>query len=105
MQTFRIDIPETMVKDPMDVTRLQEEIAHKLEAIPGVSSVGFSRNIPMDDSAMDGADHDRGPCLCSRRNPPRARYGFLAPGFLKTLGIPLVAGREYTWNDIYNSLR
>ena len=24
VQTFRIDIPETMVKDPMDVTRLQE---------------------------------------------------------------------------------
>jgi hypothetical protein len=26
----------------------------------------------------------------------------LAPGFLKTQGTPLVAGRDFTWTDIYN---
>jgi len=102
VQTFRIDIPETMVKNPMDVTRLQEEIAHKLEAIPGVSSVGFSRNLPMDGGQWGEPITIEGRVYGSGEIPPRARYGFLAPGFLKTLGIPLVAGREYTWNDIYN---
>jgi predicted permease len=29
------------------------------------------------------------------------RFTFGAPGFLKTLGIPLVAGRDFTWNEIF----
>jgi predicted permease len=102
IQTFRVDIPETMVKDPMDVTRLEEEISHKLEAIPGVSSVGISRNLPMDGGLWGEPIAIEGRVYGPGEIPPRARYGFLAPGFLKTLGIPLVAGREYTWNDIYN---
>lgn len=102
VQTFRVDIPETMVKDPMDVTRLQEEISHKLEAIPGVSSVGFSRNLPMDGGMWSGPITIEGRVFGPGELPPRARYDFVAPGFLKTMGIPLVAGREYTWNDIYS---
>jgi len=102
VQTFRIDIPETMVKDPMDVTRLEEAIAHKLEAIPGVSSVGISRNLPMDKSAWTGPMVIEGRVYAPGENMPRARFGFLAPGFLKTLGTPLVAGREFTWSEIYS---
>ncbi len=102
VQTLRVDIPETMVKEPMDVTRLEEAIAHKLEAIPGVSAVGISRNIPMDNSAWTGPMALEGRVYAPGENLPRARFGFLAPGFLKTLGTPLVAGREFTWNDIYN---
>jgi predicted permease len=102
VETFRVDIPDTMVKDPMDVTRLEEGIAHKLEAIPGVSSVGISRNLPMDNSAWTGPIAIEGRVYAPGENLPRARFGFLAPGFLKTLGTPLVAGREFTWNDIYN---
>jgi predicted permease len=100
VQTFRVDIPDTLVKNPVDVTRLEEEISHKLEAIPGVSSVGISRNLPMDDSLWGGPIAVEGQVYA--KNPPRARFGFLAPGFLKTQGTPLVAGRDYTWSDIYN---
>ncbi|HZU31063.1 MAG TPA: ABC transporter permease [Candidatus Angelobacter sp.] len=102
VQTFRVDIPETMVKNPVDVTRLEEAISHKLEAIPGVSSVGISRNLPMDGSLWGEPITLEGRIYGSGEIPPRARFGFLAPGFLKTQGTPLIAGREYTWNDIYN---
>lgn len=102
VQTFRVDIPETMVKNPADVTRLEESISHKLEAIPGVSSVGISRNLPMDDSLWGGPISIEGRVYGQGENPPRCRFGFLAPGFLKTQGTPLVAGREFTWTDIYN---
>jgi predicted permease len=100
VQTFRVDIPDTMVKNPVDVTRLEEEISHRLEAIPGVSSVGISRNLPMDDSLWGGPIAVEGQVYA--KNPPRTRFGFLAPGFLKTQGTPLVAGRDFTWSDIYN---
>jgi predicted permease len=30
------------------------------------------------------------------------RYRFASPGFFRTLGTPLIAGRDFTWSDIYN---
>jgi predicted permease len=32
------------------------------------------------------------------------RLLFVAPGFFKTLGTPLLAGRDFTWSEIYNKV-
>jgi len=42
--------------------------------------------------------------LCRRQLPPLRRFKFVSPGFLGTLGMPLVAGREITWNDTYKKI-
>jgi predicted permease len=33
---------------------------------------------------------------------PIRRFKWISPGFLKTMGTPLLAGRDLTWTDIYN---
>jgi hypothetical protein len=33
---------------------------------------------------------------------PLSRFVFMTPGYLQTVGTPLIAGRDYTWNDLYN---
>jgi putative ABC transport system permease protein len=103
LQTFRVDIPDTQVKEPERVVRMQEEMLHKLEAIPGVSSVGLSMSVPIDGNQW--AD----PVFAKDRTyatgeVPLHRYRFVAPGLFKTLGTPLVAGRDLTWSDIYNKV-
>ena len=103
LQTFRVNIPDTQVKEPERVTRLQEEILHKIEAIPGVSSAGFSMSIPLDGNEWGDALFARDRTY-SQSEIPLVRYRFIAPGFFKTLGTPLVAGRDITWSDIYNKL-
>jgi predicted permease len=35
--------------------------------------------------------------------PPLRTFKFLSPGLLKTMGNPLVAGRDFTWEDAYGS--
>ena len=103
LQTFRVDIPDTEVKDAERVVRMQEEILHKIEAIPGVSSAGLSMSIPMDGNEWGD------PVLAKDRTyspseVPLGRYRFVAPGYFKTLGTPLVAGHDITWSDIYNKV-
>jgi predicted permease len=103
IQTFRVDIPETQVNDPERVVHLQEEILHKIEAVPGVSSVSLSMSVPMDGNEWSD------PVLARDRtytpgDVPLHRFRFVAPGFFKTLGTPLVAGRDLTWGDIYNKV-
>jgi len=35
---------------------------------------------------------------------PVARFESVAPGFFKTMGTPLLAGRDFIWSDIYNNI-
>ena len=103
LQTFRVNIPDTDVKDPERVIRIQEEILHKIEAVPGVSSVGLSMSVPMDGNGWEDTlfvkDRKYAP-----GELPIHRFRFVAPGFFKTLGTPLVAGRDFNWGDIYNKV-
>ena len=103
LQTFRVDIPETDVKDPEQVVRVEEEVSHKIEAVPGVSSVGLSMSVPMDGNGWEDTvfAKDR---TYSPGEIPLHRFRFVAPGFFKALGTPLVAGRDFTWGDIYNKV-
>ena len=101
LQTFHVDIPEMQVKDPEQVVRIEEEILHKIEALPGVSSVGLSISIPMDGSPVSDLVFAK-----DRTHSPGevVPFRFIAPGFFQTLGTPLVVGRDLTWSDIYNKL-
>src|SRR3989454_9667032 len=104
LQTFRIAIPDSEAPKEEQVVRMDEEILRKLAAIPGVSSVGLSNSIPMDgNSSMDpvfAQDHT----YTESQLAPLRRFKFIAPGFIETLGTPLVAGRELTWTDLYQKL-
>lgn len=105
LQTFSLYVPKTEVPDAEAVARLFEEIAHRVAAIPGVSSAGLSATIPMD-GREEGLDDD--PLYAEDHSykagalPPLRRYKTISPGFLATMGTPLIAGREFTWADLYN---
>jgi len=103
LQTLSIAIREGQVKDNEGVFRIQEEILRKLETIPSVSSVGLSRNIPMQGRPWKGFVFVKD-YIPARGEVPLNRYEFVSPGFFKTLGTPLLAGRDFTWDDIYNKV-
>jgi len=103
VRTFRLYIPETQVPvaERDRVVHMEQEMVDKISALPGVSSVGFSTAIPMD--GRDATD----PVFAEDRTykegelPPLRRFKFISPGFLATLGTPLVAGRDLTWTETY----
>ena len=103
VQTFRFYIPEAQIPDAQAerVVRMDQEIANKLAAIPGVSSVSFSTAVPMDgrssNDVLFAQDHVYG----EGELPPIRRFKFISPGFFATLGTQLRAGRDFTWTDIY----
>jgi predicted permease len=101
VQTLRIAIPRPLFPDAQTTMRLENSIADKLAAIPGVSSVGFAGNLPMDeiDPAwnnifIEGKDDRAG-------SAPMRLFNYISPGYFHTQGTRLVAGRDYTWDDIY----
>jgi predicted permease len=104
LQTFRISIPEAMVKDNEQVVRTQEEILHRLAAIPGVASVGIISNAPMTYGGWHDPVFIENHTYAEGELPPLRTFRFLSPEYLDTVGTPLVAGRAITWNDTYKKL-
>jgi predicted permease len=104
VQTFRISIRAAQVKDAERVVRIQEEILRKLEAIPGVSSVGLSRSVPMDGINFNGPVFAKDRAYAPGEVKSLYQFLLIAPGYFKTLGTPLVAGRDFTWSEIYNKV-
>lgn len=102
VQTLRIFIPETQVKDPLAVVRMQQQIQEKLAAIPGVTAVAFANSVPSDGNNSTDLLYAEDRAYAEGQLPPLRRFKFVAPGFFTTLGTPLVAGRDYSWTDIYD---
>jgi putative ABC transport system permease protein len=102
VQTLTISIPEAQVREPEQVVRMQDAILQKIAALPGVAAAAFASGVPMGgNSSFDPVLVEDHPAS-EGRVPPIRRYKFASPGFLHAIGNPLLAGRDYTWTDIYN---
>jgi predicted permease len=103
LQAFRIYIPESTIPDKQSdhVVHMQQEIQTRLAAIPGVSSVSFSTGVPMDNSGFFDPVYAQDHVYREGEIPPIRRFIFPSPGFFATMGTPIVAGRDLTWDDTY----
>jgi predicted permease len=101
IQTVRLGIPEADVPKDDDVLRMQQAIAQKIAALPGVESVSFGGSVPMDGNGWHDPVWAQDRVYAGSAMPPLREFVFGAPGFLKTLGIPLVAGRDFTWDEAF----
>ena len=73
----------------------------KVESIPGVSSVSIGPAVPMDNNSYNNPVFVQNRTYEGSGIPPSRRFNFVAPGFFSTLGTQLLAGRDFTWTDIY----
>jgi predicted permease len=101
LQLLRIAIPEAQVKEPDQVMRMQNAMLDKLAAMPGVSSVAFSSSAPLEGFNNNDVLFAEDKVYAVGQIPPIRRYRYVSPGFFKTTGTPLIAGRDFTWTDLY----
>ena len=100
IQTVRIAIPEPLIPDPERAIRTQTDIAISLSAIPGVTAAGFASGLPMESEYRNGVLIDvEGKTSVDQISPNRA-VKRISPGLLKAQGTRLVAGRDFTWEDV-----
>jgi predicted permease len=102
LESFTIDVPEAQVKEPEQVIRMDEAILHKIEAIPGVNSVSITTKLPMTGQGWTDPVFAEDHTSAEGKMPPLRRFRFVAPGLFRTIGTPLIAGRDITWEDTYS---
>jgi predicted permease len=100
--TLRVSIPRAQVPQKEQVVRMDNDIMEKIATIPGVTSVGLSNSITMDGNTDNDPIYAEGRVYSESQIPPLRRFKFITPGFFKTMGNPLLAGRDLTWTDLYD---
>lgn len=103
VQTMRISIPDSLIQDPERVMRTENAIADKLASLPGVSGVGFTTAAP-----MDGSDPDWNNVFAEGKTydhsvAPLRFFEHVSPGYFHAMGTRLLAGRDFTWDDVYGA--
>ena len=108
---FKVDHVVTFGLSPdlngysFDRTRLFfQRLEDELRAAPGVTAVTMS-NVPL----LAGSNRSRGVAVHGFNAGPDtdsgSRYNRVGPGYFSALGIPLIAGREFTDADTVNSAK
>lgn len=102
VQILHIVIPEGQVKEGERVMRMQNEMIDRLAAIPGVTSVAFANTAPLEGFNSNDLVYAEDKTYAVGEVPPVRRFRFVSPGSLRATGTALVAGRDFTWTDLYD---
>ena len=101
VQTVRLSIPDSQVKEPEAVIRMHQAIADRMAKVPGVSSVALASTVTMSGDGwhdpLFAADHT----YSESQVPPIRLFKFVSPGYVQTMGASMVAGRDFTWSETY----
>ena len=101
LQTMRTAIPASLVPDPRQATLVQQNILNKLTAIPGVTAAGFAWGVPTEGIGHNWDDIYFEGRIYPNNEPPMRIFNYVSPGYFHAAGTRFVAGRDFTWDDVY----
>jgi predicted permease len=108
LQIMRLFFSASIAPDAEGATRMQNAVQDALSSIPGVISAAFGSAMPMEGFAPNlgvvnsGAVHADGRLEPESDTPPVRLFKYASPGFFRTAGTRVVAGRELTWTEVYD---
>ena len=103
-----VDVPAMSYgKTPQQVVDFYKDAIRRIDTLPGVSQTAFGNVVPWRDAggptspglqfSADGHVHASGV------EDPRAQWRVISPGFFASLGVPIIAGRDFNALDAQNA--
>lgn len=99
--SFRFSVRNGKYSSPQLADLYGRLLAH-LATIPGVESVGAINDLPFSGSRSGQSFEVKGLALPAGETP-ESDYRMVSPEYMKTMSIPLIAGREFTEDDGRNA--
>ena len=97
--TMQMSLPqEDLYNGPPGHPRFCQDLDERVSAIAGVTAVGAVGHLPMEGDAGRSFAVEGQPDP-GRGHRPGARYSVACPNYFKALGVPVLAGREFTHQD------
>ena len=89
-------------RGPGDTTRFYREALRRIGELPGVERVAIGTIVPWRDAGGFGPGFQftvDGYAKGNGEEDPRGRFRTISPGFFAALGVPIVAGRDFSDGD------
>ena len=93
-------------KTPEEILGFYNEAIRRIKELPGVDGVSVASQVPWRDAGQFGPGFQfstDGHVKQPGEDDPRARFRAASPGFFASLGIPILAGRDFNDNDRKNT--
>ncbi len=96
---FGIGVPEKRYDTDAKMVEFHHRLWDRLSALPGVAAVGAAARTPLRGATGAGSAFQFAGSPLPAAQRPRALVNVASPGYFTAMGIPLLAGREFSWRD------
>jgi predicted permease len=97
-----LHVPVEFERPRAEVSAFYREVMRRITALPGVERVAVGTIVPWREANTFGPGFQfsvEGYAKASGEEDPRARFRTVSPGFFPALGVPIIAGRDFTDAD------
>jgi predicted permease len=101
--TMRVALPETRYGAPGQPSRFYERALERIRALPGVESAGAVDDLPLLGGSVQPIVLE-GHAELLPRDQPTVAVRKITPGYLQTMKIPLLRGRDVAQGDLHAML-
>ena len=97
-----INLPRASYRDAQARLTFTNRLMPKLAELPGMKSVAFGSNLPLDVGLQGTSFKVEGEPVVST-NAPHTHVSIVSPGYFQTLGISILQGRDFAASDTRES--
>jgi putative ABC transport system permease protein len=101
--TFRVTLPREKYPKPEQQLNFYKQLVERTRSLPGVESVGTIDALPFTDDGSTEPVAIEGRPAVEFAMQPEVAVRTISPGYLRTLRIPLLAGRDFSETDSLDS--
>jgi predicted permease len=94
-----VDLPETRYTRPEQISLFYRQALEKIAALPGVVSAAVGTDLPLTDNHSRSDISIEGLPVPRPGEFPHPDFHRISPGYLATMGLPLLRGRNFTDAD------
>jgi putative ABC transport system permease protein len=109
MNVLALNVPVISYdRKPEDLARMYKEALRRINELPGVERAAVGTVVPWRDAGGFGPGFQftvEGYAKSNGEEDPRARFRTVSPGFFAALGVPIIAGRDFSDADRHDAER
>jgi putative ABC transport system permease protein len=98
--TLRMSLPNAQYDKATKVAAFYDNVIARVSALPGVVHAGAAYQTPFTPGADNSVFSIRGRQANPGDPPPHADYAFVSSDYFKTIGLPILKGRDFQPSDM-----
>jgi putative ABC transport system permease protein len=97
--TMQVPLPRAKYPENPQVLSFYDRLLTQVRAVPGVRSAAISTSLPPNGLQISDTFNLEGILALEESKSPLASVLFTSPGYFRTLGVPILQGRDFTERD------